>query len=227
MAVVTAPLLSFGARGQLGKAIVHFGWKGLSVVRTYVVPANPQTSGQTTQRGHLTDAVALVHDAQAQGANSFGAADVTAYALLASVFKAAQTWFNEVCRQFVTQRVASLFGVVYRNGAVEVAAGQLTLTLNWSKDADSANNVTAGNVWYGTSKTSMVTSLAATVAAGVITRTITGLTAGTKYYMQFRATEHADFLGTRSGIYTGDTTIGLKGRIIFEAPVVSRVSRPR
>jgi len=203
MAKLKAPLLSLGASGALAKALVFFPWKGLDVAREYVVPANPNSVPQQTQRGHLIDAVALIHTAQDQGGNSFGSDDAIAYALLASVFKSAQTWFNEAVRQFINQRVASLFGVIFRHGAVEVANQQLSLTLNWSKDAESANNITAGNVHYGTSKTNMINSVAAVIAAGVITGTITGLTNGVKYYMQFRPTLHADFVGCRSGIYTG------------------------
>ena len=58
MAIVKGPLLSLDARGQIGQALVYLGWKGLKTVRQYVVPANPQTAGQVTQRGYLTDAVA-------------------------------------------------------------------------------------------------------------------------------------------------------------------------
>jgi len=35
-----APLLSLGASGQIGKSLVFFGWKGLDVVREYVIPSN-------------------------------------------------------------------------------------------------------------------------------------------------------------------------------------------
>jgi len=46
MCKVTMPLMSGSASGQLAKAIVHFGWKGLSVVRKYVIPANPKSADQ-------------------------------------------------------------------------------------------------------------------------------------------------------------------------------------
>lgn len=38
------------ASGKLGNAIVHFGWKGLNVVRQWVIPANPQSAAQGDQR---------------------------------------------------------------------------------------------------------------------------------------------------------------------------------
>ena len=57
MAKVKAPLLSLGASGQLGKTLVGSTWKGIKVMREYVVPANPKTADQVTQRGIFTDSV--------------------------------------------------------------------------------------------------------------------------------------------------------------------------
>jgi len=50
MAKPTAPLLSFGASGQIGKAAVYSSWKGRSYVRRHVVPANPNTDSQKSTR---------------------------------------------------------------------------------------------------------------------------------------------------------------------------------
>lgn len=50
MAKVTGPLFSMGARGKLGKAIVYSAWKGINVVREYLIPANPQTGPQGDRR---------------------------------------------------------------------------------------------------------------------------------------------------------------------------------
>lgn len=50
MSKVTAPLLSFGASGQIAKSMVFGSWKGISYTRRYVVPANPQSTEQTLTR---------------------------------------------------------------------------------------------------------------------------------------------------------------------------------
>jgi len=50
MAKTTAPLLSFGASGQVGKSIVASKWKGRPYMRRHVIPANPQSSEQTLTR---------------------------------------------------------------------------------------------------------------------------------------------------------------------------------
>ena len=50
MPKITAPLLSFGARGQIGNAQVYSSWKGIPYARRYVVPANPKTVKQQSNR---------------------------------------------------------------------------------------------------------------------------------------------------------------------------------
>lgn len=51
MAKTTAPLLSFGAAGQIAHAQVYAKWRGIPYARRYTVPANPRTANQTQTRG--------------------------------------------------------------------------------------------------------------------------------------------------------------------------------
>lgn len=50
MARTTAPLLSFGASGQIAKTQVYSSWRGIPYVRRHVVPSNPQTVDQMSTR---------------------------------------------------------------------------------------------------------------------------------------------------------------------------------
>jgi len=50
MAKLTGPLLSFGSRGQIGKAMVTASWRGISYARQYVIPSNPRTIAQQANR---------------------------------------------------------------------------------------------------------------------------------------------------------------------------------
>lgn len=50
MATNTAPLLSFGARGQIAKSVVYASWKGRPYTRRHVVPSNPRSTDQTKTR---------------------------------------------------------------------------------------------------------------------------------------------------------------------------------
>lgn len=64
MAKVSGPLFSLEARGKIADAIVFFPWKGLHVVRQWLIPANPKTPDQGTMRlimGALGRAASVVH----------------------------------------------------------------------------------------------------------------------------------------------------------------------
>lgn len=50
MAKITGGLLSLGSRGTIGGAITFASWKGQPYARQTVIPANPQTTEQTTTR---------------------------------------------------------------------------------------------------------------------------------------------------------------------------------
>jgi len=206
VAKLKAPLLSFGASGAIAKALVYFGWKGLNVVREYVVPANPKTDPQTTQRDYLKDAVAAVHTAQALATHQLAEIDNSAYALLGSVQPTPRTWFNEVVRGWLKQNVASLKSSIFHGCAITSAATTITIELYFTDDGE--NHITEGDFWYGTSKTALNKSVAASMydAPYLAIGDISGLSKSTKYFVQFRPTAHADFVGVRSGIYH-DTTL--------------------
>lgn len=50
MPKTTAPLLSFGASGQIGKTQVYASWKGIAYARRYVIPSNPRSDAQVRNR---------------------------------------------------------------------------------------------------------------------------------------------------------------------------------
>lgn len=50
MAVVSAPLLSFGASGSIAKTQVYATWKGRPYARRHVVPSDPRSSEQVITR---------------------------------------------------------------------------------------------------------------------------------------------------------------------------------
>lgn len=50
MAKISAPLLSMGATGTIGKSVVFGKWRGIGYARQRVVPANPQTAEQQLTR---------------------------------------------------------------------------------------------------------------------------------------------------------------------------------
>ncbi len=50
MAKATGPLYSLSASGKLANAMVYFTWKGINVVREWLIPSNPQSASQGDQR---------------------------------------------------------------------------------------------------------------------------------------------------------------------------------
>lgn len=203
MAKLKAPLLSLGASGAIGKSIVYFPWKGLDAAREYVVPSNPKTTAQTTQRGYMTDAVADVHAAQSHANFPMLALDYAAYALWGSCFPTPRTWFNQAVKCYVDQMVASLLAHTYRHG--EVIPGDEKLDVAVYNSGFIAGHITAGDFWYGTSKTALINKKTATIVVATqhAEAEITGLTNGVKYYWQFRPTAQASYVGCDSGIYYG------------------------
>jgi len=202
MAKLKGPLFSLGASQQLGKTLVYFGWKGLDVVREYVIPSNPRTTGQTTQRGYMTDAVAFIHAHQGIAAHPLDSEDIQAYALLASVVKSATTWFNQLVKLMVDSRVLGHNNGSYGDGHLTPGAGTLSFE-TWAYFEDAP---TAAKLHYGTSKTALINSIALTVAADKLSKTVPGLTTGVKYYAQVRPTAPAAAIPLRSGIYYGVPT---------------------
>lgn len=198
MAKLKAPLLSLGASGQLAKTLVFFPWKGLNVAREYIIPSNPQTTPQNTQRGYVTDAVDDIHAKMAESSNPLDEDDKTAWQAMANLQATPRTWFNELVKQIVNQLKASLTGTILTDCTVVPADGSLGVTIY---DIDSV--VTAGDWYYGTSPTALLNTVAGAGFGGTITGTITPLTNGVKYYFQFRPSAPAGNIGDNSGIYHG------------------------
>lgn len=203
MGKLKAPLLSLGASGAVGKALVFFPWKGIDCVREYVIPSNPQTTLQTTHRGYLKAAVLLIHYCQGIDANPFVEADATAYSLLGSLQPTPRTWFNTIVRQWLKQRVAGKHPSIYHGGSCVGGSTNLTVTMQVSSDEISIDD---GELYYGTSKTALVNKIACTKGELAAGKEITSLTAGVKYFVQYRPNSPVDQVGSNSGIFYGVPT---------------------
>ena len=206
MAKVNAPLFSFNASGKLANSLVYFGWKGLDAVRSYVVPSNPQTAAQQTQRGYFTDAVDEIHTTMAQASNPLDADDKAAYALLASTRATPRTWFNEIVKLWADVEVAGDTPCIYSNGTIsDTTANSFDCIMYLNEETGST--LAAGKFYFGTSKSALINSTAATVSAGTSVALTNAdlsafLTAGVKYYMQFRPDSGDGCEGALSGIYS-------------------------
>lgn len=172
MAKLKAPLMSLGARGQLGKALVFFPWKGLDVVREFVVPANPKSTAQLAQRTLFTAAVTAFHTAL------YSALDMTAWNRLAGIAASVMTGFNRMCQDHINEGVLGSTWTDIKNVVVS-AIITTGFTVNITK-------VSAGNaptIRWGTSKTWMPDSASmADLTGNDWDYDITGLSPNTLYY---------------------------------------------
>jgi len=174
MARVRTPLLSFGARGKLAKTLVYFPWKGIDAVREYVVPTNPRTAAQTSQRGYMTDVVAAWR-------NYFTAASGReAWDRAATQDSRPLSGFNLFTSNAVklapTDADAS-----FANGAA-AAAGN-TVDIDMLNMDDGATGDEAGNfeVWVGDDPAALLLLESVAIAAGVVSTSDLGDEGDVKY----------------------------------------------
>jgi len=207
MAKLKAPLMSLGASGQLGKALVFFPWKGLNVVREFVIPSNPQTTLQNAQRAWLRAAVIDIHLAEANATQPLDEIDTMAYALWGSTYPTPRTWFNQAVKNWVDMARLTGKPAVYRGGSTGLGAGNLGVYI-YSDRINAAGDCNVGWFYYGTSKTALINRIAAVMdwATNSASATIPGLTAGVKYFWQFRPDAGEPAVGALSGIYYGTPT---------------------
>lgn len=199
MAKPKAPLFGFGASGQLGKAIVYGSWKGIDVAREYVIPANPQSSSQQTQRGKMTSAVAEWHDTT----NVLSATDKLAWNRLAGVQSPPRSGFNEFCKRLIDASIA--YGAAFEH---MFGIANIALTANAFKADidDSAGGALTVTLHVGNSKTFFSASATDAQVGGLTSFTAfdTGFPAGTTVYYYFDVPTGATY--KRSGLYTGVLT---------------------
>ena len=206
MAKLKGPLFSLSASGAIAQTIVYFAWKGLKVARQYVIPANPKTTAQTTQRGYLTEAVAKIHAVEVLAAHALVEDDQVAYARLGSTFPTPRTWFNQACKIWMNCRKAVKVPVIYSAGTVSNTA-KATIALILYLNEKTASTLAAGKFYFGDTPSSLINVKTATVVAGVSVALAASdcsafLTTGVRAYFQFRPDTGDGCQGALSGIYT-------------------------
>lgn len=190
MAKVTAPLFSFGASGQLAKALVYFPYKGLSVVRSHVVPANPNTAAQQTQRSFMTNAVDEWHAA------GYTDPDHGAFNRWASTLGKGLSGFNAFCRAYIDERVA---GGTWRRIAAAVVS--LITGTTFRVQVTKASGGDVPSIFYGVSPTFMPNAAVMVDQTGNVWRVdLAALTPGTVYYWYLTVGTPGSDLG-RTGVY--------------------------
>jgi len=182
MALVTGPLLSLDARGQVAGAIVFGNWKGRPTVRKLVRPSNPQTGAQDGQRAgvqFLSQAWAAI--SAANKALWQDLADEGKY----STFNAYMAYNLDRWVQFTdpVQSPVIAVGTAPVMGALTVTGGVRQISI--SQVITTVNDM--WGMWISSSLTTGFTPAKSDVDAGAIytaspvTRVLTGVAPGTWY----------------------------------------------
>jgi len=191
MAKVTAPLFGFSASGKLADSLVYMKWKGINDVRQYVIPANPKSEDQTTQRGYMTAALTAWHTA------GWIAADLAAWNRYASTLAKIMSGFNAFVKLKIDALVASkVFQVLVNADFSSVTATAGTVVMDIVAEGTTYLHV-------GTSKTAFPDSYLGVFDTDHVTFTLAGNTEKTKYYCYAQNTEGTDI--GRTGIYEFET----------------------
>jgi len=207
MAILKAPLFSFGASGKLADALVFMKWKGLNDVRKYVIPTNPQTAAQNTQRlTYFKAGVTKWHTF------TLTALDLAAWSLLASTciskIKASvvgcMSNFNAFMRYFVDGIRAdptSAWDELSHVAPENTFAGRVHVLVTKCKLDNTLK------LYWGTSKTYMPTAVDPLGGAADDSHAfnIDGCTIGVKYYFYIKATAALHY--ARTGIYSQIVTM--------------------
>lgn len=191
MAKVKGPLFSMDARGQIAKSLVYMGWKGLKTVRQYVIPSNPNTEDQQTQRNYFKAAVEEWHT------DGFTEIDAAAWDLYALALKVAMSGFNVCMKLKIIAKVAE---ETWRKLVAVTIAAPAATTCDVTI-AEATEHVSS--LFYGTSKTSMFNEVEGSFSVDTETYAITGLSAEVVYYFYIKSMDPAGV--ARTGIYSFKT----------------------
>lgn len=161
MAKLSGPLFSLQASGQLAKTLVYSKWKGIQDVRSFVVPANPRSSGQVTQRGYFSSAVSAWHT------TGLTADDIEAWNRAANNAPRPQSGFNRFVGLLTDLLVAGLSiggaAMGFQGSIADSGTGQVDFVVH---EDGSAAHV---NFKWGYTPTSLINTAAGTESTNVWT----------------------------------------------------------
>jgi len=191
VAKLKGPCFSLGASGQLGKTLVYFPWKGINALRTYVIPANPQSDAQIVQRDYLKDAVTEWHGA------AYNALDVGAWNRFAGILAKIMSGFNAMIKTFVDEAILTNTWTRLHT----VTMGTITQT-DFVAFVGHDDGGTAPVLHYGRRKTHFPDTFTMTVyGTDIWAAQPAGLTKDTLYYFYIDVGTSASDYG-RTGIYS-------------------------
>lgn len=189
MATLKAPLLSIDARGKFANSIVYTGWKGIKVARQHVVPANPKTADQITQRGYVTSVVSAWKNyfLGSEGREAWNRSALNA----AKTMSGFNFFSSQALKMIATDPDASFCDVL-----TETAANKVTFGMENLDDGGAGDEAGDFEIWAGSTISGMTLSESVAIVAGDIVGTEDLGAAGDIVYVKVRKSSY-----DRSGIF--------------------------
>lgn len=202
MAKVRGAFGGFGTTQQIGKAYVFFLWKGINCIRTWVIPNNPNTGDQQTERADFKSLITAWHD------GLFNVGDIEAWERAAGTVKyRPQSGFNRFIGLYrsIFQTINTpnrLYGEVTSNTVKTTFTCLITPT---SAPLSPGTKV----LQWGTSPTSLWRTEALVYVSDLTAGPFdTGFGVGVKIYFRFSLYDNSftPLLYSQSGIYSAVLT---------------------
>ncbi|MBA7573066.1 hypothetical protein ES708_14855 [subsurface metagenome] len=185
--------MSINAIGTIGKKLIFRERKKIKDVKKYVIPKNPKSEGQNTQRGYLRTAI------EAWKTDGFNRLDFEAWGRLASIQKKILSGINIYTSLRINQLKEGKTWTKITDYYLE-SVGEPWAYIEF-KCASDKN----GKLYLGTSPHVMLEEWSAGCAMGKYYITLLNLTKGTRYYFYVENT--AENESARTGIYSFKTVI--------------------
>lgn len=196
MAKVTGPLFSVDARGKIGDSLVFMGWRGLKTVRSYTVPANPQTEEQMRVRDNFTTAVGMW--------SNLTGADQFAWRNLAA--GQAYSGFNDFVGRVKTQLdMDAQWALIHNVQETDITENSATITM--TSDHDGTYVLRYGTTSGSYPNSEMMELEGEFTEDGTFTADLTGLSSDMTYYYTIQLMDGNGVEG-RTGEYTFSTMNG-------------------
>lgn len=176
MAKVKGGLFSLGAEGKIAGKTIHRKLKGIKTAKKYVIPGNPKTEDQKTQRDYLKDAVL------GWKTDGYYEQDITAWCLYASIQKKILSGYNVFLRERINADKDDKTWTKLTNCIISDITGVgCKVVINVASDM-------TGKLFIGTSKVLMNREVSGVFNTDHYTFTVTGLLPETRYYLYIKNT---------------------------------------
>jgi hypothetical protein len=162
MARTTAPFLSLGASGKFADTLVASSWKGISYMRKFVIPSNPNTAAQSAWRTLWANTVLMYQTIFTVAAQRTG---WNVYALKSGNTQSGFNAFMQAAASLVqTNPDASMC-----QSATFGAAKKAVLTMKNLDDGGAGDEAGDFSFYAGTTSSNLTSKGTAAIAAGTIT----------------------------------------------------------